>query len=378
MMKFYNSIKNEGIKIKNSVVGGEIEINGTIGESLFDNGYTFDQFKFDLSQLNGDIVINIASFGGDLFEAYAIYDYIRSLKNNVTTKIVKSSASAATVISLAGDKRLISKNSRYLIHKPMLMAGGNSDDFQEILNQLRELDKQIIDLYVEKTNLTAEEVLNLMREEKFISAEEAIRMGFVDGYIEEKSNNLNKETIMDTKNNDVQNIKGEVSAEVSAEDTVNTVGTTEIINQEEEKEEELVEAVEEKEEEVENEETEEDDKDKIIEDLRARIAELEKEKEIEEAENKANAVINFVEESITNGQVSEDSKEEWIAMGVENGIDTIKVLINSIVPVVKEQTKLKEVIKSNVVNSTNDILRKWKNNEITTQEYLNFCQTLKR
>ena len=210
-LEFVNNIKNESINFKNSVNGNsEIEISGEIGQSFFSDGYTFDKFKNDLNQINGKIIINIKSMGGNLFEALAIYDHIRSLKNKVVTKIVGSSASAATLISLAGDTRYITQNSRYLIHKPMIAAMGNSDDFKRVIEQLEDLDRQVVNLYVQRTKLTEEEVVNLMKEEKFISSEEAITMGFVDDYVKDKDYVKPEEIENNDKNIKTEDMNAEI------------------------------------------------------------------------------------------------------------------------------------------------------------------------
>ena len=210
-LEFVNNIKNESINFKISVNGNsEIEISGEIGQSFFSDGYTFDKFKNDLNQINGKIIINIKSMGGSLFEALAIYDHIRSLKNKVVTKIVGSSASAATLISLAGDTRYITQNSRYLIHKPMIAAMGNSDDFKRVIEQLEDLDRQVVNLYVQRTKLTEEEVVNLMKEEKFISSEKAITMGFVDDYVKDKDYVKPEEIENNDKNIKTEDMNAEI------------------------------------------------------------------------------------------------------------------------------------------------------------------------
>ena len=128
----------------------EVDILTDIGSGLFFEGYTYANFASDIATLEGDITINIKSYGGDVHEALAIYDAIKSIENKVTTRVVGATASAGTIISMAGDVRLISANSRYLIHRVMAGAMGNVDDLQEVINQLEDYDRQLISLY-EKT-----------------------------------------------------------------------------------------------------------------------------------------------------------------------------------------------------------------------------------
>ncbi len=421
-INFYNSIKNEFIKIKNSVNdNNEIEIHGPIGgDSIFDYGYSFDNFKKDLEKMNGNITISIKSYGGNLFEAYAIYDHIRNLKNHVTTKIIGSSASAGTLISLAGDKRLITKNSRYLIHKPIILTAGNSDDLKRVLDQLEDLDKQTIQTYVDRTNLNQDEVLNLMRQEKFISAEEAVEMGFIDGYINEKSqentknmDNMNiKETVINkflNENTDkidtimefIDKLADKTSEEKteqevikepeSVEDLEKTEETTEKeelnpkieepSNKKDEEDEEETKNKDKKDEEDEDEkenkkddEDEEEDKDKLIEDLKEEIKKLKKQladNEVDEAQDKVTEIEDFVNEAIDSGKILIDAKDEWLNLGCEQGIEVIKTLMKNIPDNKNINTRLKDVVStSKSLGGLEDVVKQWKNGEISTEAYL--------
>ncbi len=417
-IQFHNNIKNEFIRIKNSVEDNEIHINGPIGgDSIFDHGYNFDDFKKDLSNITGRITINIKSYGGNLFEALAIYDYIRSLKNKVTTKIVGSSASAATIISLAGDERLISKNSRYLIHKPSIMAMGNSDDFKRILEQLEDLDKQLVDLYSERTKMTKEGVLELMTKEDFISSAEAIEKGFIDGYIEEKSQNKpqNKETkqelgevldkFLNKKNINIMEILENLQDNQQEEETVTT--TVEPIEEPTETSEETSETVEnvvenkseetndsiedvedkkedeeEEKEDEKKEEEEEEDKDDTIKKLKEEIEELKKKlakNEVDEAEEMANELTTYLDEAVKSGRIKEESRDEWINIGVEQGINVVKTLMSSIPEKPKQTKKLSDVItKSDQFIGKEDIVKQWKNGEIDTETYLKLVRATKK
>ena len=417
-IKFYNKHKNEHIKFINRINGdGEIEIDGGIGVSMFDWGYTFEQFKFDLSQLKGEIIINIKSYGGDLHEALAIHDYIRSLDNRVVTKIVGATASSGTIISFAGDERLISKNSQYLIHKPMITSMGNSDDYEKILSMLQDLDKQLVELYAERSKLSKEEILDLMTQDKWISAEKALEYGFVDGYINEKS--TKKSVSINNENNENQNIndmdakllkllnvateeeaiakvqeivdsKLDETPENQVEETTETPEnitetpenseTEEVENSKEEEVEnsETEEEVENsEEEEVENKEDEEDD----VEALKARIAELEKEleeKEADNAENVATQMENLINDAIVAGRIDKNSKETWMEIGDDKGLFTLTTLINAI-PLPSNDKKLSNLIKSQeFMSGKQDIINKWKKGEITTKDYLNLMKTVKK
>lgn len=266
--------------VRNAVNGdGEIDIFAPIGHGLFFMGYTFEQFMYDLSQVDGDVTVNIKSYGGAVHEALGIYDYLQTLTNKVTTKIWGAAASSATLISLAGDERLIAENARYLIHKPMIdLFQANSDDIAKMLDQMQDYDRQIVGLYEEKTNLSASEILNLMREEKFITADKALEMGFVDGIIPKKSktnsSKQNKKT-MSKAIYDVLNVADEKTAIQAITDLQH----------------DLAQVRAEKDEDEEKKKKDMSEKDKEIEDLKAEIAELKKQLKSKDAKNVIDAAV---------------------------------------------------------------------------------------
>lgn len=318
-MDFVNHIKNEHIRIRNEVNNNEIYIDGDIGASLFTDGYDFARFKADVSKIEGDISINIKSYGGDLDEALAIHDYIRSIDNHVTTKVIGATASAGTVISFAGDKRLISANSRYLIHKPMVGVMGNSDDFKRILDQLESLDRQLVNLYTGRNKLTAEQTLELMIKEEFITAKKALEYGFVDEIIEEKTQ----------KKVTNQTNEGMSKKLFDALKVDNEEKGLEVLNDLQAKVKKLADK------DVEltilNEEKEE--KEEEIEELKAEIAKLKeqlKNKEVEESEKEAEEIENMLNEAVQNKKIAAEAKNELQAYGEEKGAKKLAKLLNSI------------------------------------------------
>lgn len=367
-MNFRNNIKNEFIRFRNEVNNNEIYIEGDIGASLFTDGYDFNRFKDDLSSVEGEVVINIKSYGGDLFEALAIYDMIKGISNHVTTNIVGATASAGTVIAYAGDTRRITKNSRYLIHKPMVGAMGNSDDIRKVLATLESLDRQLVNLYAENAKLDKEGILSLMIREEFITAEKALEYGFVDEIIPEKS--LNKVTNQKTEEMEkvlkALNVDSEDKALNAIDEFKNKI---KVLNEEkEEKEEEMAKAEEEKEE-----------KEKEIEDLKAEIAKLkeklkaqEEDEEKEEAENIANLIID----AVNSGKIAENSIANWEEIGKERGFKALKNLLNGI-PTPKNQKFSTMIKEGGDYKTREEALNAFKAGKITAGEYGNLIKKLK-
>jgi ATP-dependent Clp protease protease subunit len=168
-----------------------IELFGQIGQSLFADGWTLERFKKELDNVQGSQVqVDIKSAGGDVFEAFAIYDALRAIKARVTVRIVGASASAATIIAAAGDRVLISENSRYLVHEAQTFVQGNKRQLSDSLELLESIDNQILDIYVKRTGKDRAVLAELMQKEKYMTAQEALEWGFVDEIIKQEVTNM--------------------------------------------------------------------------------------------------------------------------------------------------------------------------------------------
>lgn len=187
------------IKIQNKGNTALVTVDGAIGESWFEEGNTLKSVKAQLSEDLEAVDVEIKSMGGDGFEAFAIYDHLRSMGAKVTTKIVGATASAGTIVAMAGDERLIAENAKFLIHNASAFTDGKADDHKKTAEMLEAFDEDLFDLYKTKTNRRKSEIKNLMADDIWISAKDAVSWGFATGYIKKKVKNqiVNKmETVL--------------------------------------------------------------------------------------------------------------------------------------------------------------------------------------
>lgn len=129
---------------------------------------------------DSDVEVNIASNGGDVFAASEIYTMLRQANANVTVNIQGLAASAASVIAMAGDTVKISPTAQIMIHQAASNMGGNKDDLAHEIGVLDGIDKSIANAYEAKTGLPQAELLNMMSNETWISAQDAVDKGFAD------------------------------------------------------------------------------------------------------------------------------------------------------------------------------------------------------
>lgn len=128
--------------------------------------------------------IYINSPGGDLIEALAIFNAIKRYDGDTTAYIDGIAASAASYIAMAFDNVIMPKNTMMMIHDPISYAVGNADDMRETADLLDKFKNSILAGYADKSGKSTEEISALLSNETWISADEAVTMGFADEVID--------------------------------------------------------------------------------------------------------------------------------------------------------------------------------------------------
>ena len=167
--------------VRNSDESRTLYLNGTIAEeSWFDDDVTPAMFKSELLAGEGDITVWINSPGGDCVAASQIYSMLMDYKGAVTVKIDGIAASAASVIAMAGTSVLMAPTALMMIHNPLTVAIGDSDEMQKAIAMLDEVKESIINAYEINTGLSRAKISHLMDAETWLSAHKAIELGFAD------------------------------------------------------------------------------------------------------------------------------------------------------------------------------------------------------
>lgn len=127
-----------------------------------------------------DVEVDVASNGGDVFAASEIYTMLKAYQGNVTVNIQGLAASAASVISMAGDQINISPTAQIMIHKALSQPTGNADDLAHEVGVLNGIDQSIASAYEAKTGMKQSDLLQLMSNETWLTAQDAVDKGFAD------------------------------------------------------------------------------------------------------------------------------------------------------------------------------------------------------
>ena len=127
-----------------------------------------------------ELEVDIASNGGDVFAASEIYTMLKNYAGNVTVNIQGLAASAASVIAMAGDHINISPTAQIMIHKAWSQPAGNADDLEHEASILNGIDQSIASAYEAKTGMDQADLLQLMANETWLTASDAVDKGFAD------------------------------------------------------------------------------------------------------------------------------------------------------------------------------------------------------
>lgn len=128
------------------------------------------------------LIIHINSIGGDINTAITLYNAIKTCKAKTESIIEGVAMSAASYISLACDLRRAYDNTIFMLHLPSCYVNGNrnSVDMQKTSEILDTYTSAIKLAYIERAKISEEEVIQLLENETFLTAQKAQEIGFIN------------------------------------------------------------------------------------------------------------------------------------------------------------------------------------------------------
>lgn len=166
------------------------ENNAPARLTVFDEiGFWGVQAKDFVKQLNSveakEILVEINSPGGDMFAGVAMYNALRASGKEIVTKSMGVAASAASILFMAGDKRVMPKNTFLMIHNPWVIAMGNADEMRDTADTLDKFGEQMRATYAARTGLSDDKLAEMLAKDTWLSADESLANGFATEVVEE-------------------------------------------------------------------------------------------------------------------------------------------------------------------------------------------------
>ena len=162
---------------------GSLEIYGDISDVKFwEEDVTPLEIHEKLKTLKdcNEIDIHINSYGGSVFAGLAIISMLNEIEAYKTAYVEGIAASMASVIAASADKVVMTAGSMMMIHKPSAWCGGNADDMRKTADLLDKTEKSLIEVYMKRFTGTEEELSQLLRDETYMTFEEANYYGLAD------------------------------------------------------------------------------------------------------------------------------------------------------------------------------------------------------
>lgn len=128
------------------------------------------------------LYLHITSDGGTLIAGFMAYDAIENSQIPIYTVVEGYAFSAATVMSIAGKKKYMTKSSYMLIHQLSAGCEGNFEQIKDSYINNEQLMKHIKEIYIEKTRnkLKGKKLDDILKRDIYINAESCIKFGLID------------------------------------------------------------------------------------------------------------------------------------------------------------------------------------------------------
>ena len=107
-----------------------------------------------------------------------MFNLLKQHKATVKVYIDGIAASIASVIAMAGDEIFMPKNSMMMIHNCWTYECGNAKDLRKAADDLDKIMEASIESYMSKVNIDRDELVELLDEETWLTAQECLEKGF--------------------------------------------------------------------------------------------------------------------------------------------------------------------------------------------------------
>lgn len=177
LVLYYKNYDNRAIAVDCDIDDSLIETTKQIVEyNRSDKDIPVEQRK--------PITIFIMSYGGDLYQAYALISAILASKTPVRTVNMGVAMSAGLLILLAGHERYAMKYSTAMIHSGSGGAQGTYEQMEEQQKNYKKLIDMMRDYILERTNIDPKLFKKMCSKDWYITDQEQVDYGIVSKIVD--------------------------------------------------------------------------------------------------------------------------------------------------------------------------------------------------
>jgi ATP-dependent protease ClpP protease subunit len=173
---------------------GNVAIYGDIGSW----GVTASDFRNALDGIGDvdELHVHISSDGGDVTAGIGIFNLLAAHLSKKVITVDSHAASMGSVIFMAGDERIMPKNTFLMIHNPWGAVMGDADEVISFGEGLKLMEENLVGAYVDATGLKAKEVRDMMAKETWLTAAQAKKLGFATKVVEPRDMNAKTKAVL--------------------------------------------------------------------------------------------------------------------------------------------------------------------------------------
>ena len=164
----------------------ELQFYGVISEySWLNDEISPRKFREELERVGQGkpITLRIDSPGGDPIAASAISAIISSYPGKVTAQIDGQASSAAVLVALAASRIRVMDTAYMMVHDPavsVFMAALDIETLSHLHTSLQSIKAGMVAAYAARTGLSEKQLNQMLTDETWMSAQEAVDFGFAD------------------------------------------------------------------------------------------------------------------------------------------------------------------------------------------------------
>lgn len=149
------------------------------------SSYTLSRAIQDLDV--DEIAVHINSYGGEVAEGLAIHNSLKNHPAKIRTICDGFACSAASVVFMAGDERVMNPASLLMIHNAWSFASGNAAELRKAADDLETISAVAAEAYKAKVSISDETLTDLLDNESWITPQNAVAWGFATEVLEESA-----------------------------------------------------------------------------------------------------------------------------------------------------------------------------------------------
>lgn len=137
----------------------------------------------EMDRKKGPVHLIVSSTGGAEGSGWALFDTIRLMSNPVYGHAIGECQSIAALILQACPLRLMSENCRFMVHNGSVEMAVTVTQLRSYAQEALTMTSRYYEALAERSGLTVAKVRGLCNRETYLSAQECLKLGFIDGIL---------------------------------------------------------------------------------------------------------------------------------------------------------------------------------------------------